>query len=84
MASELRVGTDASGGACWEVEIDGVCHQSRRIDVLRELIRQNLNQKPIPIPFWLPAPPASNEGSNYETNSEDCVRYQILYESIDH
>ena len=43
---QLMVGTDAEGGACWEVTIDGVLHQDRSPAQLRALIEQRRAQKP--------------------------------------
>jgi hypothetical protein len=43
---QLRVGTDADGGACWEVCIDGVLHQDRSPAHLRALIKQHRAQQP--------------------------------------
>jgi hypothetical protein len=42
---QLTVGTDADGGACWEVCIDGVRHQDRSPAQLRALIEQRRAQK---------------------------------------
>jgi len=38
---QLRVGTDAGGGGCWEVRIDGILHQNRSQNPLRKLIEQH-------------------------------------------
>ena len=43
---QLRVGTDAEGGGCWEVAIDGVLHQDRSQTPLRALIEQRRAQQP--------------------------------------
>ena len=43
---QLRVGTDAEGGGCWEVAIDGVLHQDRSQTPLRKLIEQRRAQQP--------------------------------------
>jgi hypothetical protein len=43
---QLRVGTDAKGGGCWEVCIDGVLHQDRSQAPLRALIEQRRAQQP--------------------------------------
>jgi len=42
---ELRVGTDAEGGGCWEVVINGVLHQDRCQAPLRALIEQRRAQQ---------------------------------------
>ena len=42
---ELRVGTDAEGGSCWEVVINGVLHQDRCQAPLRALIKQRRAQQ---------------------------------------
>jgi hypothetical protein len=42
---ELRVGTDAEGGGCWEVVINGVLHQDRCQAPLRALIKQRRAQQ---------------------------------------
>ena len=44
---ELRVGTDATGSACWEAVIDGTLHQDRSIGPLRELINRHRAQQPL-------------------------------------
>jgi len=38
---QLRVGTDAGGGGCWEVRINGILHQNRSQTPLRKLIEQH-------------------------------------------
>lgn len=83
MSSELRVGTDASGGACWEVEINGVWHRSRSAGVLRELMAGSLNQKPTPTPYgrWALLEPI--EGLCFCRNSAGCDRCQFPSEPID-
>ena len=43
---QMRVGTDAEGGGCWEVAIDGVLHQDRSQGPLRKLIEQHRAQQP--------------------------------------
>jgi hypothetical protein len=43
--SGLRVGTDAEGGGCWEVVINGVLHQDRCQAPLRKLIKQHQTQQ---------------------------------------
>jgi hypothetical protein len=43
---QLRVGTDAKGGGCWEVCIDGVLHQDRSQAPLRALIEQQQGRQP--------------------------------------
>jgi len=43
---QMRVGTDAEGGGCWEVIIDGVLHQDRSQTPLRKLIEQRRAQQP--------------------------------------
>ena len=43
---QLRVGTDAEGGGCWEVTIDGALHQDRSQTPLRKLIEQRRAQQP--------------------------------------
>jgi hypothetical protein len=43
---QLMVGTDAKGGCCWEVPIDGVLHQDRSPTQLRALIEQRRAQQP--------------------------------------
>ena len=43
---QLKVGTDAQGGGCWEVVIDGTLHQDRRPGPLRELIDRWRAQQP--------------------------------------
>lgn len=84
MGSELQVGTDASGGACWEVEIDGVCHRSRSADVLRALMEAHLNQKSNPNPSaqWALLEPI--EGLCSDSCISGCDHCQIQPESIDH
>ena len=42
---QLRVGTDADGGGCWEVVINGVLHQDRCQAPLRALIEQRRAQQ---------------------------------------
>jgi hypothetical protein len=43
---QLRVGTDADGGGCWGVIIDGVLHQDRSQTPLRALIERRRAQQP--------------------------------------
>ena len=43
---QLMVGTDAKGGGCWQVAIDGVLHQDRSQAPLRALIEQRRAQQP--------------------------------------
>jgi hypothetical protein len=49
---QLMVGTDAEGGACWEVTIDGVLHQDRSPAQLRALIEQRRAKQPHPSARW--------------------------------
>jgi hypothetical protein len=50
---QMRVGTDAEGGGCWEVRIDGVLHQDRSQAPLRKLIEQHRAQQPRnPLARW--------------------------------
>jgi len=83
MGPELRVGTDASGSACWEVELDGVTHRSRSAATLRALMEAHLSQKPIPnlSAHWAPLEPI--EGLCSCTSSAGCDRCQIQPEPID-
>jgi len=84
MASELQVGTDASGGACWEVELGGVTYRSRSAATLRALMEAHLSQKPNPNPSgrWALLEPI--EGLCSCTSSAGCDRCQIQLEPIDH
>jgi hypothetical protein len=43
---QLRVETDAEGGCCWEVRIDGILHQNRSQAPLRKLIEQQQGRQP--------------------------------------
>jgi len=50
---QLRVGTDAGGGGCWEVVIDGVLYQDRCQAPLRKLIEnRRVQQSHNPLARW--------------------------------
>jgi hypothetical protein len=62
---QLRVGTDADGGACWEVCIDGVLHQDRSPAQLRVLIEQHRAQQPHnPLARWAQLEPIEGLGED--------------------
>jgi hypothetical protein len=84
MASELRVGTDASGSACWEVEIDGIIHRSRSADTLRALMEAHFSQKSNPNPCGRWAPLEAIEGLCSQSCISGCDRCQIQPEPTDH
>jgi len=73
---QLRVGTDAEGGGCWEVAIDGVLHQDRSQAPLRALIEQRrAQQRHNPSARWAQLEPIEglDEDADGERNGGACV-----------
>jgi hypothetical protein len=73
---QLRVGTDAEGGGCWEVSIDGVRHQNRSAAQIRALIEQRrAQQRRNPSARWAQLEPIEGleEDADGERNGGACM-----------